>query len=65
MKVQGKVLDYRKNFELWKNDLFFDEETRQKLQSLDINADAKEIEDCFYQDLELRVFAVLSVIRNL
>jgi len=51
MKVQGKVLDYRKNFELWKNDLFFDEETRQKLQSLDIEADAKEIEDCFYQDL--------------
>lgn len=44
-------MDYKKKFELWKNDHFFDEETRQKLYSLDINTDAKEIEDCFYQDL--------------
>ncbi len=51
MKVQGTVLNYMKNFELWKNDSFFDAGTRQELKSLDIDKDAKEIEDRFYQDL--------------
>lgn len=42
-------MDYMKNFELWKTDIFFDEGTRKELNAL---TDAKEIEDRFYRDLE-------------
>ena len=44
-------MDYLKNFETWKNDTFFDAETRAELSELTIEADSKEIEDRFYQDL--------------
>lgn len=42
---------YMEKFELWKNDIFFDEATRQEIKFLDIDEDAKEIEDRFYKDL--------------
>lgn len=42
-------MDYMKNFELWKTDVFFDEDTRKELNAL---TDTKEIEDRFYRDLE-------------
>jgi phosphoglucomutase len=42
-------MDYLATFELWKNDAFFDSDTRQELAAL---IDEKEIEDRFYRDLE-------------
>lgn len=42
-------MDYLKNFDEWKTDTFFDEETRNEVAAL---SDEKEIEDRFYQDLE-------------
>ncbi len=42
-------MDYLKNYNLWKDDNFFDENTRNELSEL---VDQKEIEDRFYQDLE-------------
>lgn len=39
-------------FNEWKNDLFFDEKTRDELFGLDVEKDQKEIEDRFYRDLE-------------
>ncbi len=41
--------DYKKIFEYWKNDPFFDEATRAELEEL---SDEKEIEDRFYKELE-------------
>ena len=41
--------NYREKYEFWKNDSFFDEETRAELAAL---TDEKEIEDRFYRDLE-------------
>ena len=43
-------MNYRENFQLWLNDDFFDEETRSELAAI---TDEKEIEDRFYQNLEL------------
>ena len=43
------MADYREKFEFWKNDSFFDEQTRAELAAL---TDEKEIEDRFYRDLE-------------
>ena len=43
------MTDYREKYEFWKNDGFFDEETRAELAAL---TDEKEIEDRFYKDLE-------------
>ncbi len=40
---------YTDTYELWKNDEFFDETTRNELNAL---SDKKEIEDRFYKDLE-------------
>lgn len=42
-------MDYMKNYELWRTDAFFDEDTRTELSAL---TDSKEIEDRFYRDLE-------------
>ena len=44
-------MDYLEKFESWKNDLFFDAQTRQELKTLNINTDRTDIEDRFYQDL--------------
>ncbi len=41
--------NYREKYEFWKNDSFFDDETRAELAAL---TDEKEIEDRFYRDLE-------------
>ena len=41
--------DYREKYEFWKNDPFFDDQTRAELAAL---TDEKEIEDRFYRDLE-------------
>lgn len=45
-------MDYLKSYRFWKNDEFFDADTRAELAALDEKADQKEIEDRFYQDLE-------------
>lgn len=42
-------MNYRDRYEQWLNDKFFDDATRRKLANM---TDEKEIEDCFYQDLE-------------
>jgi phosphoglucomutase len=42
-------MDYKKVYEFWKNDNFFDEDTKAELTAL---TDEKEIEDRFYRDLE-------------
>lgn len=42
-------MDYKKIYEQWLNDEFFDEKTRKELATL---TDEKEIEDRFYRDLE-------------
>ncbi|WP_125140038.1 phospho-sugar mutase [Clostridium transplantifaecale] len=45
-------MDYLQTYEYWKADEFFNETTRDELSKLDPVADAKEIEDRFYRDLE-------------
>lgn len=45
-------MNYLESFEFWKTALFFDEETRNEISLLDKENDKKEIEDCFYRDLE-------------
>lgn len=45
-------MSYLERYEFWKNDPFFDAETRAELAALDPVAQAKEIEDRFYRDLE-------------
>lgn len=45
-------MDYLDLYNFWKTDEFFDESTRRELSALDPEIDAKEIEDCFYRDLE-------------
>ena len=45
-------MDYLQSYEYWKTDTLFDKITRDELSSLDLVADAKEIEDRFYRDLE-------------
>lgn len=45
-------MNYLKVFDHWKIDEFFDQATRAELMALDSVADAKEIEDRFYRDLE-------------
>lgn len=42
--------DYKKVYEVWANDEFFDSETRKELQA--IKDDEEEIKDRFYQELE-------------
>ena len=41
-------MDYRKKYEEWTTDTFFDEGTRKELAAI---TDEKEIEDRFYRDL--------------
>ena len=43
-------MSYKDTFEIWSNDPYFDETTRNEL--LSIENDEKEIEDRFYKDLE-------------
>ena len=45
-------MNYMDVFNYWKTDEFFDKATRDALSALDPVADAKEIEDRFYRDLE-------------
>lgn len=45
-------MNYTEVFNYWKTDTFFDQATRDELMALDPVADAKEIEDRFYRDLE-------------
>ena len=45
-------MTFMDRYQYWKEDSFFDEQTRQELAELDPVADAKEIEDRFYRDLE-------------
>lgn len=45
-------MTYMDRYEYWKNDAFFDAQTREELAALDPTTQAKEIEDRFYRDLE-------------
>ncbi len=45
-------MDFKELFNLWKNDEFFDLETRRELSALNETNDIKEIEDRFYRNLE-------------
>lgn len=45
-------MNYLKVFDHWKIDEFFDQATRAELMALDSVADAKEIEDRFYREIE-------------
>lgn len=45
-------MNYMDAFNYWKTDEFFDKATQDELADLDPVADAKEIEDRFYRDLE-------------
>lgn len=45
-------MNYMQRYEFWKNDPFFDAQTRAELAALDPATQAKEIEDRFYRDLE-------------
>ncbi len=45
-------MTFMERYEFWKNNSFFDEETRAELAALDPVVQVKEIEDRFYRDLE-------------
>jgi len=45
-------MNYIENFLLWKDNEFFDQKTRDYLSKLDMDKDAKAIEDRFYKELE-------------
>ena len=52
--------DYKKIYEQWMNDPYFDEQTKEELRS--IAGDEKEIEDRFYRDLEFGTAGLRGVI---
>ena len=45
-------MTYMERYAYWKNDSFFDAQTRAELEALDPATQEKEIEDRFYRDLE-------------
>ena len=51
--------DYRKMYEFWKSDSFFDEKTHAELAAL---TDEKEIEDRFYKNLEFGTGGLRGII---
>ena len=53
-------MGYKEEYEFWKEDPFFDEQTKAELIS--IKDDAKEIEDRFYRDLEFGTAGLRGVI---
>lgn len=53
-------MDYRKQFQFWLDNEYFDEETKKEL--LAIRNDEKEIEDRFYKDLEFGTGGLRGVI---
>ena len=54
------TMDYRKQFQFWLDNEYFDEETKKEL--LAIRNDEKEIEDRFYKDLEFGTGGLRGVI---
>jgi len=52
--------DYRKNYEYWLSDPYFDEETKKELKS--IENDETEIQDRFYKELEFGTGGLRGVI---
>ena len=55
-----KDMDYRKAYEFWLNDDYFDQKTKEELKSIEGND--KEIEDRFYKDLEFGTGGLRGVI---
>lgn len=53
-------MDYKKNYESWLNNPYFDEATRAELAS--ISADEKEIQERFYMDLEFGTAGLRGII---
>ena len=52
--------DYRKNYEYWLSDPYFDEETKKELKN--IENDETEIQDRFYKELEFGTGGLRGVI---
>lgn len=55
-------MTYLKKFKFWKENEFFDKQTRKELSVLDPKLDKKEIEDRFYKDLEFGTAGLRGVI---
>jgi len=53
-------MDYRKEYEFWLSDAYFDMDTKQELKA--IENDEKEIEDRFYRELEFGTGGLRGVI---
>ena len=53
-------MDYKEKYEQWRDDPYFDEETRQELKA--ISADDNEIKERFYQDLEFGTAGLRGII---
>lgn len=53
-------MDYKKIYEFWLNDDFFDEETKNELR--EISQNEKEIEDRFYKDLDFGTAGLRGII---
>ena len=53
-------MDYKKMYEEWLNDPFFDEATKKELEA--IKDDEKEIEERFYAELEFGTAGLRGVI---
>ena len=53
-------MGYRESYEEWLNNPYFDEETRKELQA--IAGNEKEIEECFYMDLEFGTAGLRGII---
>ncbi|MBR4966086.1 MAG: phospho-sugar mutase, partial [Lachnospiraceae bacterium] len=53
-------MDYRKEYEFWLQDDYFDEETKKELRA--IEGDEKEIEERFYRELEFGTGGLRGII---
>ena len=50
-------MDYKESYELWLNNPYIDEETKEELRAL--AGDEQEIRERFYTDLELSLIHIL------
>jgi phosphoglucomutase len=60
LKKGDKEMNYKKQYEYWLNNPYFDEETKKELKS--IENDEKEIEERFYKDLEFGTGGLRGII---
>ena len=55
-------MTYLQTYKFWKENSFFDEQTKQELSKLNEKTDSKEIEDRFYKELEFGTAGLRGVI---